>query len=138
MKVDVTFYYANWCGHCMEFKPIYNENNERVNNTAPPPPGLEAVPEEQTKFRLPQDCNFKTNSYTRLDNPSSNLRGTGINRWEWLCRNPQSNVFIPFRNNLNTRLIMKDMYSGGSSAKTDICDTKITQLLPQNQQPQQM
>ena len=69
---------------------------------------------------------------------SSNLRGTGINRWEWLCRNPQSNVFIPFRNNLNTRLIMKDMYSGGSSAKTDICDTKITQLLHKNQQPQQM
>tara|TARA_B100001989_G_C24483025_1_gene435484 strand:- start:471 stop:869 length:399 start_codon:yes stop_codon:yes gene_type:complete len=37
MKVDVTFYYANWCGHCMEFKPIYNEvkeffsNNQNVN-----------------------------------------------------------------------------------------------------------
>ena len=96
-----------------KFKPIYDSNDERVNNTRPG---------DTNSFKLPENCDFKTNSYTRLDNPSSNLRGTGINRWDWLCRNPQSNVFIPFKHSLNTRLIMKDMYSGGSSAKTDICD----------------
>ena len=34
MKVNVTFYYANWCGHCMEFKPIYNEVKEFFSNNS--------------------------------------------------------------------------------------------------------
>lgn len=32
MKVDVTLYYANWCGHCMDYKPTYNEIKEHFNN----------------------------------------------------------------------------------------------------------
>jgi hypothetical protein len=45
---------------------------------------------------------------TRLSNPPNTLRGTGINRFEWLCKNPQENVEAPFDYNINYRLIAKD------------------------------
>ena len=45
---------------------------------------------------------------TRLSNPSCNLRGTGFNRWEWLCNNPQERVLIPFDVNVSNRLVVKD------------------------------
>ena len=45
---------------------------------------------------------------TRLSNPACNLRGTGINRWEWLCLNPQDRVEIPFDFNVSNRIVVKD------------------------------
>ncbi len=54
-----------------------------------------------------KDC-FIPAEDTRLSNPSCNLRGTGWNRWEWLCINPQDNVEIPFDWNINNRLVVKD------------------------------
>lgn len=45
---------------------------------------------------------------TRLSNPACSLRGTGWNRWEWLCQNPQEKVELPFDFNINNRLIVKD------------------------------
>jgi len=33
---------------------------------------------------------------TRISNNACNLRGTGINRWEWLCDDPQENYFPQF------------------------------------------
>ena len=45
---------------------------------------------------------------TRLSNPSCNLRGTGWNRWEWLCDNPQERVLMPFDTNISNRLVVKD------------------------------
>jgi hypothetical protein len=65
------------------------------------------------------DCNnYNYNNYgkncflptedTRLSNPPNTLRGTGINRFEWLCKNPQENVEAPFDYNINYRLIAKD------------------------------
>ena len=61
---------------------------------------------------------FVTNIQNRMENPTSNLRGTGINRWEWLCTDPQANVFIPFRHNLNTKIAMKDVYHQVNSNNT--------------------
>jgi hypothetical protein len=63
------------------------------------------------------DCNvvhfpevncFEPVEDTRLSNPPSTLRGTGVNRWEWLCRNPQERIHMPFDNNINNRLVVKD------------------------------
>lgn len=54
-----------------------------------------------------QDC-FTPVEDTRLSNPPCNLRGTGWNRWEWLCRNPQDRVEIPFDFNINERLVARD------------------------------
>ncbi len=47
---------------------------------------------------------------TRLSNPSCNLRGTGINRFEDLCLDPQSHIFIPTQVNLPSRMMAKDQY----------------------------
>ena len=54
-----------------------------------------------------KDC-FISSEDTRLSNPSCNLRGTGWNRWEWLCQNPQDRIGVPFDFNINNRLIVKD------------------------------
>lgn len=47
---------------------------------------------------------------TRLSNPPCTLRGSdnGFNRWEWLCRNPQERVGIPFDVQVNSRTLTKD------------------------------
>lgn len=54
-----------------------------------------------------KDCFFHEES-TRLSNPTCTLRGTGWNRWDWLCKNPQANVFAPFDMNVSTRTLAKD------------------------------
>jgi hypothetical protein len=45
---------------------------------------------------------------TRLSNPPCTLRGTGWNRWEWLCKNPQEKALIPFDFNISGRILAKD------------------------------
>lgn len=54
-----------------------------------------------------KDC-FINQEHTKLSNPPSNLRGTGWNRWEWLCQNPQDQVEIPFNWKMDTKLVAKD------------------------------
>ena len=44
----------------------------------------------------------------RTSNPPCNLRGTGWNRWEWLCMDPQERVLMPFDNMVSNRIIVKD------------------------------
>lgn len=55
-----------------------------------------------------KDCGIPTIENTRLSNPSCNLRGTGWNRWEWLCNNPQERSLMPFDTNVSNRLVSKD------------------------------
>jgi hypothetical protein len=76
-----------------EFIPKFNSNGDIDNSI------------EQTDFK---DCGIPTVENTRLSNPSCNLRGTGWNRWEWLCNNPQERVLIPFDVNVSNRLVVKD------------------------------
>lgn len=45
---------------------------------------------------------------TRLNNPPSTLRGTGWNRWQWLCRNPQEHAIIGFETLVDTSILTKD------------------------------
>lgn len=45
---------------------------------------------------------------TRLSNPPCTLRGTGWNRWEWLCKDPQERVLMPFDHHINVRTLTKD------------------------------
>ena len=59
---------------------------------------------ELTHYR---DC-LMTSEETRTTNPACNLRGTGWNRWEWLCLDPQERVEIPFDHNINNRILVKD------------------------------
>jgi hypothetical protein len=45
---------------------------------------------------------------TRLSNPPCTLRGTGWNRWQWLCQDPQERALVPFDFNIDNRLVVKD------------------------------
>lgn len=54
------------------------------------------------------DCKGVPTVDTRLVNPPCTLRGTGWNRWEWLCRNPQDNALMPFDAFVDTSLVIKD------------------------------
>lgn len=53
------------------------------------------------------NCTLETED-TRLSNPSSNLRGTGINRFNPLCLDPQKNIFFPGDYQIPTRIVIKD------------------------------
>ncbi len=76
-----------------EFLPKF-DNNGNINNDI-----------EHVHF---ENCNIPTRENTRLSNPACNLRGTGINRFEWLCNDPQERVLIPFEVNVSERLVNKD------------------------------
>ncbi len=46
---------------------------------------------------------------TRLSNPPCTLRGTGINRWQWLCYDPQDTAIEDFnRIPVHYRMVVKD------------------------------
>ena len=45
---------------------------------------------------------------SHLVDPPCTLRGTGINRWQWLCENPQENVMVPFEHLVDSRHAAKD------------------------------
>lgn len=49
-------------------------------------------------------------THSRLIDPPCTLRGSGWNRWEWLCQNPQEGVMMPFDNMVTTRLQQKDQF----------------------------
>lgn len=66
----------------------------------PKPCALYEIPECQENFMSAED--------TKLSNPPCTLRGTGWNRWEWLCENPQSKYTPAFQTNINDRIVAKD------------------------------
>ena len=53
------------------------------------------------------DC-FHPTEDTKLSNPPCTLRGTGWNRWEWLYKDPQERVEIPYDFQINSRTLAKD------------------------------
>lgn len=54
------------------------------------------------------DCRSVKNESTRVSNPPCTLRGHGWNRWEYLPENPQDRAEVPFRFNVNNRILVKD------------------------------
>ena len=54
------------------------------------------------------ECQNLTTEDTRLSNPPCTLRGTGWNRWEWLCQDPQERVLVPFDYEIDTRNNVRD------------------------------
>lgn len=58
---------------------------------------------------------------SRLVDPPCTLRGTGWNRWSWLCEDPQAAVMMPFEHQVDSRQSAQDAYfarlqSGGIQA----------------------
>lgn len=99
-----------------EFIPKFNAKGE-IDNTI-----------ETKHFN---DCNIPTRENTRLSNPASTLRGTGWNRWEWLCENPQQRAVVPFDLNINERLVTKDNHRALIPKPID----QSVFLPPQNNEP---
>lgn len=60
-----------------------------------------------TGKRDPRKCLAPTED-TRLSNPPCTLRGTGWNRFEPLCWDPQEKALIPFEWNTSYRIVAKD------------------------------
>jgi hypothetical protein len=77
----------NVCGN-------YDPQNDEINQSS-------VVPVKEESF---------PNTFSRLVDPPCTLRASGINRWEWLCENPQEGVMIPFDWNITTRLQQKDQF----------------------------
>jgi thiol-disulfide isomerase/thioredoxin len=46
MKTTVELYYANWCGHCVKFKPKWDEISKELNSN-----GVETMAYEYDLFR---------------------------------------------------------------------------------------
>lgn len=55
------------------------------------------------------DCHFPIEN-TRLSNPPSTLRGTGWNRFEDLCLDPQDQIIFPGEYHIPTRLVFRDNF----------------------------
>lgn len=71
-------------------------------------PGKEPFCATRTDF---PDCRTTVaTDDTRLNDPPCTLRGTGWNRWQWLCTDPQDRVQMPFDWNIDSKLVSKDAH----------------------------
>eukprot|EP00798_Chlamydomonas_sp_ICE-L_P023485 gene23485-biopygen11161 len=91
---------------------------------------------ECAEYRTSPDCSSVVLDVqdTRLNNPSSTLRGTGWNRWQWLCRNPQEHAIQEFESGIDTTILTKDNHRPVVSVPRD-----QTVFLPprKNESPEQ-
>lgn len=49
-------------------------------------------------------------TFNRLNDPPCTLRGSGWNRFQWLCQNPQENTMMPFDWFIPGRIVHKDAH----------------------------
>jgi hypothetical protein len=73
---------------------LYDPNDNRMNS---------ATKKNIKESSFPQ-------TFARLNDPPCTLRGTGWNRWQWLCNNPQDNVMMPFDWYVPGRILHKDAH----------------------------
>lgn len=96
---------------CMD-KPLVDVSSELLGITrkASNCPTQKFVPGANNfcKVNRLEDCGALPKEDTRLSNPPCTLRGTGWNRWEWLCTDPQDKALMPFDLNISNRLVVKD------------------------------
>lgn len=85
--------------HNMTPTDTVKRNNE-LNNQ-------EAFNNGEGSYKMNECFNTMT-EHTLLSNPPCTLRGTGWNRWEWLCKNPQDKVEVPFDHMIDSVLMAKD------------------------------
>jgi hypothetical protein len=62
-----------------------------------------------SQYGFEPDCNLRIQN-TRLSNPPSTLRGTGWNRFDPICEDPQANIFFPGKKLIDTRALFKDKH----------------------------
>jgi hypothetical protein len=96
-------------------RPLIDVDSELLGITrkASRAPGCQYQPSDRpycASTRAVADCSSVALAVqdTRLNNPPSTLRGTGWNRWQWLCRDPQEHAIIDFETGIDTALLTKD------------------------------
>jgi len=57
---------------------------------------------------MADDDDFLAPEETKMSNPPCTLRGTGWNRWEWLCTDPQEKALMDFETNIQNKLVVRD------------------------------
>jgi hypothetical protein len=96
------------CSH----KPLIDVSSELLglNYNATKCPSEKYFPHEYCKHNDLVDCknDFLQSEDTKISNPPCTLKGTGWNRWEWLCFNPQKFALEPFERDVQNRIITKD------------------------------
>lgn len=85
-----------------------NSNNMTTTDTIPPLNHEGFTSGTTTSQHMNFTNCFTPTESTRLSNPPCTLRGTGWNRWEWLCKNPQDRVEVPFDHMIDSVLMAKD------------------------------
>lgn len=55
-----------------------------------------------------QECTDLVPEPTLISNPKCTNKEITVNRWEWLCQDPQRNALMPFDYLINNSLIVKD------------------------------
>lgn len=128
-------------------KDLIDVNSELLNITRPASdcPSKKFLPKveplcQPTHFR---ECDFLTREDTLVSNPKCTGKETTVNRWEWLCRNPQDRAIVPFEFLVNNRTITKDshrpclpkpvdQYAGLPSKQTTPCKTYLDEQFNQN------
>jgi hypothetical protein len=57
-----------------------------------------------------KECDFLVPEYTLISNPKCTNHESTINRWEWLCQDPQAKALMTFDYNINNRIITRDAH----------------------------
>jgi len=73
-------------------------------------PARKYMPSEQPFCKAKQstkECTFLAAEPTLISNPKATNKETTMNRWQWLCKNPQEKALIPFDWNIDNRLLVK-------------------------------
>lgn len=77
-------------------------------------PEMKFLPGQKFKFEdsifLAPDSKDLHTEDTKLSNPPCSLRETGINRWEWLCDDPQARAIAPFDMSIQNRILVKNNF----------------------------
>jgi hypothetical protein len=85
-----------------------NYKNSRCNNNAYLPGKYTATGCEIKASAATTKPYTRPTEDTRLSNPPCTLRSTGINRWQWLCADPQERAIEDFSHQVNSKLLFKD------------------------------
>lgn len=104
-------------------KELVDVNSELLNITrkASDCPSKKYLPKAEpfcnaTKYK---ECSFLTPEDTLISNPKCTNKEVTVNRWEWLCRNPQEKAMMPFEWFVANRTITKDSHRPNISTPMD-------------------
>lgn len=95
-------------------KELIDVNSELLNITrkASDCPSKKYLPSDATMCKAThyRECAFLTPEDTLISNPKCTGKETTVNRWEWLCRQPQDKAIVPFPWFVANRTIVKDAH----------------------------